>query len=177
MKTRTYFSVNVSGRRSGAGVSGADSAPGRTEAGNEMTPDRSPGFVHDGTRPPLSATTERLSLSAPREFLRISEPRRELLVESGAKYAIDDFRRDAFVCAEGVDGVVGCEEYVVGAAIMEYLFGCRKLGGGIGEEETSVVGVEAIEFVTRWRGRGVCVVMVVQLTVDRVATASHRLPK
>lgn len=71
----------------------------------------------------------------------MSEPRCELPIESGGKYPIDDFRRVDFVLA----GVSRLEN----DAEIDNLSGRWNLEVGDGEGKTSLIGVEAIEFVTR----------------------------
>jgi len=73
----------------------------------------------------------------------VSEPRCELPIESGGKYPIDDFRRVDFVLA-GVSRLENDAE-----AIIDNLSGRWNLEVGDGEGKTSLIGVEAIEFVTR----------------------------
>jgi len=92
----------------------------------------------------------------------VSEPRYGLLIESGGKYPIDDFRRDVFVLVVVSKPPIVREELENDAgAIINNLSECWNLDIGDDERKVSIVGVEVIEFVTRWRGRGGWVDMVV----------------
>ena len=92
----------------------------------------------------------------------MSEPRYALLIESGGKYPIDDFRRDVFVLIVVSKPPIVREELENDAgAIINNLSECWNLEIGEDERKVSIVGVEVIEVVTRWRGRGGWVDMVV----------------
>lgn len=166
---RAHFSVNVSGDRSREDIPGIESASCLDDAGKDTVLVLSSGLAQDPTHSPVLT---KLSFNVPIEFLRINEPRREFSVMSGGKYPIDDCRREVFVSAVALELEVG--EKHVGAVIIEYLFGCRKLDGGVGDVSTSFGGVESAEFVTRRRGRGLWVVMVVEVTLR---FGNHRISK
>jgi len=92
----------------------------------------------------------------------MSEPRYGLPIESGGKYPIDDFRREVFVLVVvSKPPMVGEELENDAKAIVVNLSECWNLEIGGDEWKVSIVGVEVVEFVTRWRGRGGWVDMVV----------------
>lgn len=81
----------------------------------------------------------------------MSEPRHGLPIESGGKYPIDDFRRVVFVLAMVSKPPMAGEEFENDAEAN--LSECWNLEIGDDEGKVSVIGVEVIELVTRWRER------------------------